>query len=188
MTAGVRRHPRGRARRTTRLPLPERGSAQFTASTSAPARSPARTAPSISPCIYVARSVPTQWIRRRPSRMTFSKVCEGGAGLHPQGGAGGGAEVAVCEGNSRGSQPKDRASSVSPRYDAKGLGIQGLSPFLRLGSGRGFLVKCPSNARWPRAARGLRGLSETGSAGLTADVSASTCSSKSAGRLQAKRT
>ena len=37
------------------------------------------------------------------------KVCEGGAGLHPQGGAEGGAEVAVREGNSLGSQPKDRA-------------------------------------------------------------------------------
>ena len=46
----------------------------------------------------------------------LTKVCEGGAGLHPQGGAEGGAKVAVCEGNSQGSQPKDRASSVSPRY------------------------------------------------------------------------
>jgi len=43
-------------------------------------------------------------------------VCEGGAGVHPQGGAEGGAEVTVCEGNSRGSQPSDRASSLSPRY------------------------------------------------------------------------
>jgi len=25
--------------------------------------------------------------------------------------------MAVCEGNSRGTQPKDRASSVSPRYE-----------------------------------------------------------------------
>jgi len=45
-----------------------------------------------------------------------AKVCEGGAGLHPQGSAEGGAKVAVREGNSQGSQPKDRASSVSPRY------------------------------------------------------------------------
>ncbi len=37
----------------------------------------------------------------------------------------------VCEGNLQGSQPGDRASSLSPRYDAKGLGIQGLSLFLR---------------------------------------------------------
>lgn len=51
-----------------------------------------------------------------PSVKTDSKVCEGGAGVHPQGGAEGGARVAVCEGNSRGSQPKDRASSVFPRY------------------------------------------------------------------------
>jgi len=39
-----------------------------------------------------------------------------GAGLHSRGSALGGAEVAICEGNSRGSQPKDRASSVCPRY------------------------------------------------------------------------
>ena len=48
-----------------------------------------------------------------------AKVCEGGAGVHPLGGAEGGAEVTVCEGNSRGSQPKDRASSVSPRYQSE---------------------------------------------------------------------
>jgi hypothetical protein len=35
----------------------------------------------------------------------IAKVCEGGAGLHPQGGAEGGAEVTVCEGNSLTSQP-----------------------------------------------------------------------------------
>lgn len=35
--------------------------------------------------------------------------------MHPRG-VHGGAEVAVCEGNSRGSQPDDRASSLSPRY------------------------------------------------------------------------
>jgi len=46
-----------------------------------------------------------------------AKVCGVGAGLHPQGDAEGGAEVAVCEGNSQGTQPKDRASSVSPRRD-----------------------------------------------------------------------
>ena len=46
--------------------------------------------------------------------MASAKVCEGGAGLHPLGGAEGGAKVAVCEGISRGSQPKDRASSVFP--------------------------------------------------------------------------
>ena len=43
--------------------------------------------------------------------------------MHPQGSAEGGAEVTVCMCNLQGSQPKDRASSVSPRYDAKGLGI-----------------------------------------------------------------
>ena len=46
-------------------------------------------------------------------------VCGVGAGLHPQGSAEGGAEVAVCEGNSQGTQPGDRASSVSPRYQMK---------------------------------------------------------------------
>ena len=47
------------------------------------------------------------------SEMLFllSKVCEVGADLHPQGGA----EMAFCEGNLQGTQPKDRASSVSPR-------------------------------------------------------------------------
>ena len=41
-------------------------------------------------------------------------MCEGGERLHHQWGADVGAEVAVCEGNSRGSQPRDRASSGSP--------------------------------------------------------------------------
>ena len=36
--------------------------------------------------------------------------------MRPQGGAEGGAKVAFYEGNSRSSQPKDRASSLSPRY------------------------------------------------------------------------
>ena len=48
-----------------------------------------------------------------------TKVCGVGAGLHPQGSVEGGAEVAVCEDNLQGSQPKDRASSVSPRYYLK---------------------------------------------------------------------
>jgi hypothetical protein len=45
-----------------------------------------------------------------------AKVRKGLAGLHPHGGAEGGAEMAVCEGNSQGTQPGERASSVSPRY------------------------------------------------------------------------
>ena len=53
-----------------------------------------------------------------------AKVCEGGAGLHPLRGAEGGAKVAVCEGNSQGTQPKDRASSVSPRYLTEGQKVQ----------------------------------------------------------------
>lgn len=38
------------------------------------------------------------------------------AGLHSQGSAQGGAEMVICEGSLKGMQPKDRASSVSPRY------------------------------------------------------------------------
>ncbi len=53
----------------------------------------------------------------------ITNVCGVGAGLHPQGSAEGGAEVAVCEGNSQGTQPGDRASSVSPRYLSKGRPI-----------------------------------------------------------------
>ena len=44
---------------------------------------------------------------------------DGGASVHPQGGAEGGAKVAVCEGNSRCTQPKDRALILSPRYQMK---------------------------------------------------------------------
>ena len=46
------------------------------------------------------------------------KVCAVGAGLHPQGGAEAGADMAFCEGNLQGTQPKVRASSVSPRYES----------------------------------------------------------------------
>ena len=38
--------------------------------------------------------------------MTPAKVCDGGAGLHPLGGAEGGAKVAFCEGILRCTQPK----------------------------------------------------------------------------------
>ena len=44
-----------------------------------------------------------------------------GAGLHSRGSAEGDAEVTVCEGNLQGMQPKDRASSVSPRYRKVGM-------------------------------------------------------------------
>ena len=49
-------------------------------------------------------------------RLGSLKVSGVGAGLHPQGSAEGGAEMIICEGNPRGMQPGDRASSVSPRY------------------------------------------------------------------------
>ena len=39
--------------------------------------------------------------------------------MHPQSGAEGGAKVAVCEGDSQGSQPSDRASSVFARCQAR---------------------------------------------------------------------
>ena len=91
----------------------------------------------------------------------LTKVCEGGAGLPPMGGAEGGAKVAVREGISRGSQPKDRESLVSPRYDAKGLGIQGLSPFSRAIRFRLIVA----NVRQARAGRDLPGRSGTGTTG-----------------------
>ena len=48
--------------------------------------------------------------------MTPSKVGEGGAGVHPQGGAEGGAKVGFCEGIVRCAQPKERSLILSPRY------------------------------------------------------------------------
>jgi hypothetical protein len=47
------------------------------------------------------------------------KVCGVGAGLHLQGSAAGGAELTIREESLLGTQPKDRASSVSPRYYLK---------------------------------------------------------------------
>lgn len=46
-------------------------------------------------------------------------MCVGGARLHIQGGAGGGADVLVREGMSVGTQPDGRALPVSPRYQSK---------------------------------------------------------------------
>ena len=43
-----------------------------------------------------------------------ARVCEGGAGVHPQGGAEGGAEMAVCEGNSLGGFVRS-LFAISPR-------------------------------------------------------------------------
>lgn len=45
-----------------------------------------------------------------------AKVSDGGAGLHPQGGAEGGAKVRVCEGIVRCTQPKSLSLILSPRY------------------------------------------------------------------------
>ena len=47
-----------------------------------------------------------------------AKVCEGGASLHPQGGAEGGAKVTFCEGIVRCTQPDDLSLSLSPRYES----------------------------------------------------------------------
>ena len=46
------------------------------------------------------------------------KVSDGGAGLHPQGDAEVGAEVGVCEGILRCTQPDDLSLSLSPRYES----------------------------------------------------------------------
>jgi len=43
-------------------------------------------------------------------------VCDGGAGLHPQGGAEGRAKVRFCEGILRCAQPNDRSLILFPRY------------------------------------------------------------------------
>ena len=67
------------------------------------------------PIVIIARTCPSPW----GYIFVSLKVCGVGAGLHSQGGAEGGAKVAVCEGNSQGTLPKDRASSVSPRYWTK---------------------------------------------------------------------
>lgn len=48
-----------------------------------------------------------------------TKVGGVGACLHPWGSAEGGAEMAFYEDNLQSTQPKDRASSVSPRYWTK---------------------------------------------------------------------
>ena len=83
------------------------------------------------------------WARNVP----VAKVGGGGAGLHPQGGA----EMAVCEGNSRGSQPGDRASSDSPRYQPNVLthslnkaSQRNLGGFVR---SRGLFAPRPGGAR-----------------------------------------
>ena len=47
---------------------------------------------------------------------SYAKVCEGGARLHPQRGATGGAEMTLREGISLTSQRNGRAPSASPRY------------------------------------------------------------------------
>jgi len=51
------------------------------------------------------------------------KVSDGGAGLHPQWGAEVGAEVAVCEGILRCTQPDDLSLVLSPRHHQERPGI-----------------------------------------------------------------
>ena len=53
---------------------------------------------------------------RLPDRRV--KVSDGGAGLHPEVGAEGGAEVAVCERILRCTQPKERSLTFSPRHES----------------------------------------------------------------------
>ena len=51
-----------------------------------------------------------------------AKVCDGGAGVHAQGGARGGAEVAVCEAKWRGSQP-DNPTSAGVQTEGRSVTI-----------------------------------------------------------------